>query len=288
MHEKLFNPDYLLSLCQKYRLTPTKRYGQNFLINPEPIEAMITAAEITKDDTVIEVGPGFGVLSFALAEKAKKVIAFEIEKKLQSYWDQILNQVQDDKYKNLEIVWGNALKNQKLNIKNQKYKVAANLPYQITSNVIRKFLESAPPAGGPPETMTLMVQKEVGERICAPAGEMSLLSVAVQYYAQPEIIATVLRNNFWPEPGVDSIVIKLKVYKVTKSSDETERFFNLVRLGFANRRKFLIKNLSSLAKKSDLATIFTQIGLQPTARAQELSMEEWGRLAGSLGAGSKL
>ncbi|MFA7653896.1 MAG: 16S rRNA (adenine(1518)-N(6)/adenine(1519)-N(6))-dimethyltransferase RsmA [Candidatus Magasanikbacteria bacterium] len=274
MNEKLFNPDYLFSLCQNYGLRPSKEYGQNYLFNPEPIEMMLAAAAINQDDTVIEVGPGWGGLTFALTEKAKKVIAFEIEKKLEKYWA-------DRSLENLEIVWGNVLReveNHPAIISLKSYKVVANLPYQITSSVIRKFLES----DRSPTVMVLMVQKEVGERICAQPGGMSLLSVAVQYYAKPEIVVGVARNNFWPEPKVDSAVIRLSSYQVKKSTAETKIFFDIVKLGFANRRKLLIKNLSSLANKSELNEIFIKIGLLPTVRAQELSVGDWRKLIGYL------
>ncbi|MFH2018754.1 MAG: rRNA adenine dimethyltransferase family protein, partial [bacterium] len=217
MSQKLFNPDYLYHLCQKYKLSPSKKYGQNFLIDPEPIAKMIEAAEIKKKDTVVEIGPGFGVLTFALVEKAGKVVAFEIEKKLKPYWDTACHHLDtachpeakttcpDSVRKDLprlEIVWGNVLKEFSADVivKSERrlpafggkqsnpqqrdcrvaallamtrYKVIANLPYQITSNVIRIFLE----AKNPPELMVLMVQKEVAERICAKPGQMSLLSV---------------------------------------------------------------------------------------------------------------
>lgn len=298
MSEKLFNPDYLKHLCAKYGLHPSRRYGQNFLIhpvksprggaadfgglfgvNPEPVEKMLSAAEIKKTDTVVEIGPGFGVLTFALAEKAKKVIAFEIEKKLAPYWE-------SHAPKNLEIIWGNVLKaavggtigHSPLAIDN--YKLVSNLPYQITSAVIRKFLE----ADNPPELMVLTVQKEVAERICAKPGDMSLLAVSVQYYAEPKIAALVSRSNFWPEPKVDSAILKLTINNEQLANDETEkdRFFNLVKAGFANRRKLLIKNLEAVSgkkRRGELIKVFAQLGLKETARAQELSVEQWMKLA---------
>jgi len=379
MREKLFNPDYLLHLCQQAGLRPSRQYGQNYLINPEVIDQMIAAAGVTKNDTVVEVGPGFGVLTFALAETAGQVVAFEIEKKLQKYWARFCQSDQSEglaPIKNLQIIWGNVLhanfdwgentscslfsrasakgcdcgritRSQEIFSPQTKYKVIANLPYQITSQVLRKFLES----NNPPETMTVMVQKEVAERICARPGDMSLLSLAVQYYGEPEIVAVVTRDNFWPEPKVDSAIIKIKYKKSNiKNSDSvighvchsepclptgrqseespttsktnedpshsfgmtsggepaidptchserspadwrggveesvafTKRFFDIARLGFANRRKFLIKNLSSLAKKSELAKVFDEMGLKNTVRAQELSVEQWKILAEKL------
>lgn len=279
---KLYDPNYLKHLCQKFGLVPSKKYGQNFLINPEPIEKMIEASEIGVGDTIIEVGPGFGVLTFELAKKAK-VKAFEIEKILMPYWDEVIGHPEfisgskgmpkQARQDNIEIVWGNVLKNQKL-VVDKNYKLVANLPYQITSNLIRVFLE----AENKPEMMVLMVQKEVAERICAKEGEMSVLSVAVQFYAEPEIISQVPKSFFWPEPKVDSAVIKLKV---RSGVVQNANFFNIVKAGFANRRKLLIKNLESLFgrdNRSKLDQIFTDLGLNPKARAQELSVEKWKQL----------
>lgn len=187
-------------LSRKYNLHPSKNYGQNFLVSNAPIQKMIAAAELTSSDTVIEIGPGFGILTCAVAKKVKKVIVFEIEKKLQPYWEEKVKE-----YKNVEMVWGNVLK--KFSVLSSKfsvsYKVIANIPYHITSDILRLFLE----AGHKPERLVLMVQKEVASRICAKAGEMSLLSVAVQYYGRPKIVAKVARGSFWPAPKVDSAVI---------------------------------------------------------------------------------
>ena len=204
---------------------------------------MLEAGEVKKDDVVVEVGPGFGVLTLALAENAKKVLAFEIEKKLEPYWTEQMSRL-----KNIEVIWGNVLTTLSLRgaesdeaisspgdcraalAMTKNYKVIANLPYQITSNVIRKFLE----AEHKPELMVLMVQKEVAERICAkPAlpgeagkrsrGDMSVLAVSVQCYAEPEIVMNVPRSYFWPVPGVDSAIIKLRAKQFNCHSDRASR-----------------------------------------------------------------
>ena len=288
---KLYNPDYLKHLCLKYKLTPSRRYGQNFLIEPEVIEKILTVAGLKAEETVVEVGPGFGVLTLALAEKVKKVVAFEIEKKLAPYWEEKIKQ-----HKNIQIVWGNILKQvESYSARGGSAfggKVVANLPYQITSAVIRLFLENA----NPPELMVLMAQKEVAERICARPGDMSLLSVAVQYYADPEMVATVPRTNFWPEPRVDSAIIKLSLRGVRQLADDeaiprdrhapsglamtSEFFFKIVKAGFSSRRKMLIKNLAPLCgkNKAKLRDIFSKIGLNEKVRAQELSVEQWRQL----------
>ena len=273
MQPKLFNEDYLRHLCQQYNIIPSKKYGQNFLIDPEPIEEILAAAEIKKDDVVVEVGPGFGVLTLALAEKASKVLAFEIEKKLTPYWEE-----QTKNYKNIEIIWGNVLREveSQKSVKSLKsYKVVANLPYQITSNAIRTFLESE----HQPQVMVLMVQKEVAERICTKAGDMSVLSVSVQYYGEPEIVAYVPRTCFWPAPAVDSAVLKVSIKKqVVSSKEDVAEFFKIVKVGFSSRRKMLIKNLSAVAGRGELQRIFKEVGVDEQARAQELNMKQWREL----------
>lgn len=290
----IFNPDYLQHLCRQYGLKPSKKYGQNFLIDPEPIEAAIAAGEISKTDTVVEVGPGFGVLTQALAEQAGHVIAFEIEKQLRPYWEKEIK-----KYGNLEIVWGNVLhrwRNLSLSLSSAEerrrflptsaeegtggavslgYKVISNLPYQITSPVIRLFLECETP----PERLVLLMQKEVAERICAQAGQMSLLAVSVQYYADAEIILQVPRSCFWPVPAVDSAIILIKSRQHgVRDRAEDELFFKVVKAGFAQKRKFLVKNLEPVVGKQNkgkLIDVFTQLGIPAQARAQELSVEQW-------------
>lgn len=285
MHDKLYNSDYLYSLCKNYGLQPSKKYGQNYLVHPEkiskadlvsaelngtnlsPIEKMIEAADVKKTDTVVEVGPGFGVLTFTLAEQAKQVMAFEIEKKLMPYW-------QDRKPENVKMVWGNVLR-QTDDLPKGIYKVVANLPYQITSAVMRHFLEIE----NTPESLTLMVQKEVAERICAKAGDMSVLAVSVQYFAQPEIVASVPRDNFWPVPKVDSAIIKLTINnKSLRHRLEASEVLRLVKIGFANRRKLLIKNLEPIVGKKNremLKNAFVCLSLSENVRAQELSVEQW-------------
>jgi len=269
--EKLFNPDYLFHLCQKYSLRPSKQYGQNFLLNEKVVEKMIEAGEINKKDTVVEVGPGFGVLTLPLCEKAGKVIAYEIEKKIKEYWDE-----KQKEYKNLEIIWGNVLYSNKLQVASGKYKVIANLPYQITSQVIRFFLEQE----NKPENMVIMVQKEVGERICAKPGDLSVLGLSVQFYGEPEIVAMVPRDNFYPVPKVDSVIVKITLKKYLPEVDE-KKFFDFVKAGFINKRKLLIKNLKNYLGKKNKEKIdrsFEKMGFSNNVRAQELSLEEWLKL----------
>lgn len=242
------------------------------------IQKIVSLSGADQTDTVVEVGPGFGVLTLALAEKAGRVLSFEIEKKLQPYWDEVKN-----KYPNIEVVWGNVLRmfpEQSRSLP-EHYKVIANLPYQITSAAVRMFLESP----RPPAKLTLMVQKEVAERICAKPGDMSLLSVSVQYYAEPRLELVVPSSAFWPAPKVDSAVITLKRFPGLTAQPE-ELFFRLVKAGFSNRRKLLVKNIEHIAgkkKKNDLLLLFDRLGILKTARAQELSVAKWRELVAAVG-----
>ncbi|MFA6423873.1 MAG: 16S rRNA (adenine(1518)-N(6)/adenine(1519)-N(6))-dimethyltransferase RsmA [Candidatus Magasanikbacteria bacterium] len=277
MNEKLFNIDYLKHLCNKFGLRPSKEYGQNYLINPEVIDTMIAVSGVNKKDTVVEVGPGFGILTLDLAAKVKKLLAFEIEIKLKPYWEEISTRLSQSKENNFEIIWGNVLRTDPA-IFPKSYKVVANLPYQITSPVLKFFLEDLE---NKPKEMTLMVQKEVAQRICAKPGEMSVLGLSVQYFGQAEIVGEVKNNNFWPVPQVDSAIIKIILSKRATIRMEDQAFFKLVKIGFAQKRKLLIKNiLPTIGKehKEKFLSELKKMGFTETVRAQELSVANWQQL----------
>lgn len=223
----LFSPSTIKSLLQKYSAAPLKRLGQNFLISKGVLEKIIQAAGLNKEEVVLEIGPGLSTLTQELARRAKKVIAVEKDRK----FVEILKETLKD-YKNVQIIEGDILKFDISNwvppfkkggvggiLPNKdkstpallykrrglKYKLVANLPYNIASAVIRKFLE----AENKPKEMLLMVQKEVAQRICASPPNMSLLAVSVQFYAQPKIIDYVSKGSFWPPPKVDSAILKI-------------------------------------------------------------------------------
>lgn len=263
----LLTPTQIKQLCEEYDLTPSKKYGQNYLISEVPIQKMIAAADIKPESRVYEIGPGFGILTFELLKAGAHVRAFEIEQKLRPYWEEYEKQ-----YPNLEIVWGNALRQWEEYVSTEKepYKVVANLPYQITSEMLETILESK----NPPTQLVCMVQKEVGERIAAKPGDMSILAVSVQYFGKPKVVAKVGRGSFWPSPKVDSAVIS--VTDIQPKSDTTA-FFSLVKSGFHHKRKFLSKNLSELngLAKESIIGVFNAIGLSEKVRAEELSVEQW-------------
>lgn len=276
MYKQLFKPTHLQEICKQCDLTPSKKYGQNYLISDAPIKKMIEVADIKKTDTIIEIGPGFGVLTFALAEKAKRVIAFEIERKLQKYWDKNTSE-------NLEVIWGDALnKLQDISSTLHEYKVVANLPYQITSNILRTLLELE----NKPESITVMVQKEVADRIIAKprstnsgkVGEMSVLAVSVQYYGEPKIVTKVAKGSFWPAPKVDSAVLHINIKTQEYHNREFDKkFFEVVRAGFANKRKQLWRNLSvGLNLEGEkIKSVLSEIVGNEKIRAEELSVDEW-------------
>ena len=254
---------------------PTK-LGQNFLRDKSIIEKIIAAADLKSDDFVIEIGPGEGILTEELSKRAGKVAAVEIDSELCS----LLRNKFSNK-KNVEIVEGDILR---INIKEligsqKKYKVIGNIPYYITSPIIRLFLE----VEFPPKEMILMVQKEMAERIVEKPGKMSILAVSVQYYAKPELLFKVSRQAFEPMPEVDSAVIRLtyNLQPTTYNRDEVKRFFQVVRAGFSAKRKMLINNLSGSfhLDKKETEEKLKKAGINPTARAQELSIADWKKMA---------
>lgn len=284
---------------------PTK-LGQNFLRDKSVIEKIVNFADLLEDDLVIEIGPGEGVLTEELAKRAKKVIAVEIDKNLvNSLRNKFSNK------KNVEIVNADILKinltelfphpaNATLSLHRERglggeggYKVVANLPYYITSPIIRLFLESE----NPPSKMILMVQKEVAERIVARPGKMSILAVSVQYYARAELLFVVNKNSFFPVPEVDSCVIKIvpcphprlpkpgtggQASSLPQGEGEfSKKFFRVVRAGFSAKRKMLVNNLASSfhLDKKEVEEKLKKIPLSGKVRAQELSVDDWKKLA---------
>jgi len=268
------------NLLKKYNIHPLKKLGQNFLIDENVLKKIIESTGLNSNDTVLEIGPGLGILTLELAKRVKKVIA--IEK------DGILCQVLRDilktqKVSNVEVINEDILKT-RYKIQDTRYKLVANLPYYITSPVIRKFLE----AEQKPKAMVLMVQKEVGQRIMAKPPHMNLLAISVQFYAEPEIITYVSKKSFCPAPKVDSAIIKIIPKQIPKI--DTEKFFKLVKAGFSSKRKFLISNLSrefplkagqpwaEKIKKEKLKTLLEELNINPKVRAENLSIDDWTKI----------
>jgi 16S rRNA (adenine1518-N6/adenine1519-N6)-dimethyltransferase len=271
-------------------ISAKKSLGQNFLKDADVLGRIIKAANLSKDDVVIEVGPGQGALTELLASVCKKVIAIELDDRL---IDPLHTKFVGNE--NVEIIHGDILKLNlpelltTNNLQLTTYKVVANLPYYITSPIIRLFLETRYPS----TEMIFMVQKEVAERICAKKGDMSILAVSVQYYAKAEYLFTVLRESFEPMPKVDSAIIRITrnlptgqagVERETLDKDEVKKFFRIVKSGFSAKRKTLINNLSNglqLDKKT-IEEKLEAIGFGPNTRAQELGVEDWKKLSNLL------
>ncbi|MFH1381805.1 MAG: 16S rRNA (adenine(1518)-N(6)/adenine(1519)-N(6))-dimethyltransferase RsmA [Chloroflexota bacterium] len=271
-------------LLRQHQLHARKGLAQHFLIDAGVLQRILTASELTSSDVVVEVGPGLGVLTRELAQRAGWVVAVELDDQLAAILKNTLAA-----YKNLTIVNGDILKidpvtlldapKAKLTTRVNGYKVVANLPYYITSPVLRHFLE----ASVKPSVMVLMVQKEVAEQIVAPPGRMSLLSVGVQLYGQPAIVSQVPARSFYPVPEVDSAILKVTVHPqpIIKAAD-AESFFRVVRAGFSAARKQIVNPLSHGLNlpKADVLSRLEKTGIDPHRRAETLSLEEWAKLWG--------
>ena len=262
-------------LLKKYGIYPSKRLGQNFLIDKNVFQKIIKAANLSKNDVVLEIGPGIGNLTLELAKESERVVAIEKDKKMCGALKEILNNLD---IKNVEIINQDVLK---LNLEPytlKPYKVVANLPYYITSPIIRKFLEMKKQ----PKEMILMVQKEVAKRICAKPPKMSILAVSVQFYAKPEIISFVSKKSFWPQPKVDSAIIKITPCRPAHAIGVNPLlFFKIVKAGFSHPRKQLINNLSKELKieKEKARNWLLKNKIQPEQRAETLTLKDWPRLA---------
>jgi len=260
-------------LLRQFDLRARKGLGQHFLIDGEVLKRITSAAELTPTDVIVEVGPGLGILTRELAQKAGWVIAIELDNKLAALLKQTLAS-----FNNVTIINDDVLRIEPENlVKEPKtgYKVVANLPYYITSPVLRHFLE----ASAKPELMLVMVQKEVAETIVAKPGEMSLLSVSVQFYGEPRIIGYVPAECFYPAPKVDSAIVRIDPYPQPPIADEGG-FFDLVRAGFTAPRKQILNSLAQGlgVAKAEVLSLLETAGIVSQRRAETLTLEEWARL----------
>ncbi|TES89464.1 MAG: 16S rRNA (adenine(1518)-N(6)/adenine(1519)-N(6))-dimethyltransferase RsmA [Dehalococcoidia bacterium] len=261
-------------LLRRFNLRARKRLGQRFLIDGDVLQRILSAAELTADDIVLEVGPGLGILTRELAQRARRVIAIELDDKLANFLKQELVS-----FPNVMIINEDILKIEPATLlaRPERYKVVANLPYYITSPVLRHFLE----ATLKPDLMVVMVQKEVAEAIVAGPGKRSLLSISVQFYGRPTIIGKVPANSFYPAPEVDSAILRIDLYpKPAVAVDDTEGFFGTVRAGFASPRKQLANSLAQGLgwPKADVLSVLAEASIAPQRRAETLTLEEWAQL----------
>ncbi len=261
----------LKKTLKEYGLKPNKKLGQNFLIDKNIVNNIVESADVSNQDTILEIGSGLGTLTKELADKAKKVIAVEKDKGIAEVLKEILKD-----HKNIEVIHDDILKME--NPIEGKYKVVSNLPYNITSPVIRMFLESE----NPPTSMTFIIQKEVAERITSKPPRMNILAISVQIYAQPKVMSHISQNCFYPKPTVDSAIINIS--NIKKPDMDMKEFFKLVKVGFSSPRKQLANNLQSLnISREETKRALAECGLDPQARAQILDMEDWKEISTSLG-----
>lgn len=278
-------PQNTIAVLQKYGFHAQKKYGQNFLIDTSVLERIVRAAEITEEDCVLEIGPGIGTMTQYLAEQAREVVAVEIDKALIPVLNDTLSA-----YENVTIINEDILKLDIRRIAEEKnegrpMKVVANLPYYITTPIIMQLLESEIPL----KSITIMVQKEVADRMQSGPGtkDYGALSLAVQYYAKPEIVAYVPPNCFLPRPKVGSSVIRLTRYTKPPVHAEDEEFlFRIIRASFNQRRKTLANGLSNARElgisREKAAEVIAQMGLSSTVRGESFSLEQFAALANRL------
>ena len=264
-------------LLRTYDLRARKGLAQHFLVDGGVVKKILDAAELSPSDTVMEVGPGLGVLTEGLVKAAGRVIAIELDRKFAAILQERIVS------SNLTVVNEDVLKTDPAALLKPRgisdYKVVANLPYYITAPVIRHFLEATPK----PRLMVLMVQKEVAKQITAMPGNMSLLSVSVQFYGAPKVVAIVPARSFYPAPKVDSAILKIDVYPRLKVDvDDVNGFFRVVKAGFSANRKQIVNSLSRGlgCAKSEVVPLLEKAGIEPQRRAETLSIEDWGKLYG--------
>lgn len=279
-------PRNTVDILQKHQFHFQKKFGQNFLIDTTVLERIMDAADITEEDCVLEIGPGIGTMTQYLAERAGLVVAVEIDKALIPILDETLAA-----YDNVTIINEDVLKvdiNKLAMEKNggKPIKVVANLPYYITTPIIMGLFESHVPL----KSITIMVQKEVADRMQVGPGtkDYGALSLAVQYYAKPEIVANVPPNCFIPRPNVGSAVIRLTRYETPPVTVEDEQYmFSLIRASFNQRRKTLVNGLSNAPglnlKREQIGEALEKMGLSPTVRGETFTLEQFARLSDLLG-----
>jgi len=286
---KIHSPQEIRTLEKKYNFHMAKKFGQNFLTDERVIADIVESSGATKEDLVIEIGPGMGILTAQAAEAAGKVVAIEIDKKLLPILEETLKQ-----YDNIKIINEDVLKvNLTQTIEQEKelkdgssarnVRILGNLPYYITTPILMKLLEDRLAV----ETITIMVQKEVAQRIAAGPGSRTYgaISAAVQYYCEVEYVQTVPKEVFVPRPKVDSAILLLKVRKKSPVDLISEEiFFECIKKGFGQRRKTLKNSLTDIQgkDKEEIGNILTECGIDPIRRAETLSLAEFAALANRL------
>jgi 16S rRNA (adenine1518-N6/adenine1519-N6)-dimethyltransferase len=266
------------TLLRQRGIRPSKGLGQNFIVDQAALEKIVAAAELTPGDFVLEIGAGLGALTERLARNAGRVVAVELDERMIGVLREMLSGLD-----NVALVQGDilALDPTELVRPATRYKVVANLPYYITSAVLRHLLE----ASARPQRMVVTVQREVAERIVAGPGEMSLLAVSVQFYGQPKLLFHIKSGSFYPSPGVESAVVRVDMHdKPSVPAEDVDGFFRIVKAGFAQRRKQLRNTLAAGLRlpSEEVAARLQAVGVDPKRRAETLSLEEWARVTQAL------
>ena len=262
------------SQLHNLRTRAKKGLGQHFLVDRGVLDKIILAAELVPSDTVIEVGPGLGILTGVLAKKTKKVIAIEVDSKLASSLQKKLS-----KFTNMTVINADVLQLDPGDLidRKQSYKVVANLPYYIAAPILRHFLE----AYIKPSLMIVMVQKEVGQSIVAQPGDMSMMGISVQLYGKPTIVDYVSAKSFYPEPKVDSAIVSIDVYpRPAIPAQDITGFFEIVKAGFSAPRKQIRNSLAQGLKlaSAEVIPLLEKTRISPKRRPETLSIQEWARL----------
>jgi 16S rRNA (adenine1518-N6/adenine1519-N6)-dimethyltransferase len=274
---KTISPVDIPALLQQHGLRPDRGLGQNFLVDETALNKIIAAAEISPEQDVLEIGAGLGNLTHRLALVARQVVAVELDQRLISPLREVIRDLS-----NVTVIQGDILAlDISIIMPGVTYLVVANIPYYITSAVLRHLLENKPP----PIRSVLTVQREVAQRICAGPGEMSLLALSVQVYGQPQIKGTIPASAFYPPPKVDSAVIRIDLFQEPRiPSDQLNAFFRLAKAGFSQKRKNLRNALAGgMGWSKDEAVQFLQTsGIDPARRAETLSLDEWVSLTQSV------
>lgn len=262
-------------ICRQYNIKPQKSKGQNFLINEKIYSDIVNKAKIDGEN-VLEVGPGLGFLTAQLVNRAKFLVAVELDKNLYNFL-QAINLTYDNE--KLKVVNQDILKFNPADYFSPKdsYCIVSNLPYNISSIFLRTYLNS----NFPPKKLFLMLQKEVAQRITGKEPKMNLLSFSVQYYAEVNLIKIIKADNFWPKPEVDSALIEINYKEKEKNKEFDKSLFRLAKIGFSAKRKMLKNNLSNSLKidEGEIISIFKKCNIKEKARAQELSINDWLKLA---------
>jgi 16S rRNA (adenine1518-N6/adenine1519-N6)-dimethyltransferase len=262
------------ALLRRFGIRPSKRLGQNFLLDPKALDRVVAAAELTGQETVLEIGAGLGSLTSRLARSARRVIAVEYDRRLIPVLEEVVGGIE-----NIELISGDILSLDLAGLLGQEpYRVVANIPYNITSAVIRRLMETPQPA----DRVVLTVQQEVAERVVSGPGAMSLLAISVQLYGVPTITARIPSRAFYPQPKVDSAVLRIDIYSESQVSGELMAMvFRLARAGFGQKRKQLRNSLAGGLGLSpvEVTARLDEAAIPPSRRAQELSLAEWVRLA---------